>query len=155
MRNRLVPRQADASRNIFGRRDNQAGAVVHLTINITDAVQPKERRSPGFDYCFLSRVGSHHGSLLDSGSWIGKNDVGCLGFSNLQSTIENLTYPVSVFASALASFRISKGTSFMLTLNSNMGISVPRPQRLTSQWARTNFVSGCCVRSSKSGCCPA
>src|SRR5689334_12436355 len=34
-------------------------------------------------------------------------------------------------ASAVASFRMSFGTSLMAMLNSNIGVSLPRPQRLT------------------------
>ena len=39
----------------------------------------------------------------------------------------------SALASSVACFRMSGGTSFAFTLNSNMGISVPLPQRPTSQ----------------------
>jgi hypothetical protein len=51
--------------------------------------------------------------------------------SNWQSGFAD-THTIAL-ASAVASLRISLGTSLMVTLNSNIGVSLPRPHRLTSQ----------------------
>ena len=56
-----------------------------------------------------------------------------------------------VWASAWASCKASFETSRSRRPISNFGLVEPRPQRVTSQWARTNFAPGVEERSSSIG----